>query len=88
MRIFRWTTKRAASRFIARVRPRAGATFPTISAEQIDLGEGDPLADEVRAFVESCATRGSPPVTADDGLRVMELSERIKAVMVTDASAT
>ncbi|MGH7002282.1 MAG: Gfo/Idh/MocA family protein, partial [Stellaceae bacterium] len=28
--------------------PVRGAQFPTISAEQIDFGEGDPLADEVR----------------------------------------
>jgi hypothetical protein len=29
--------------------------FPTISSEQIDLGDGDPLADEVAAFVKGCA---------------------------------
>jgi predicted dehydrogenase len=64
-----------------------GAQFPVISAEQIDFGEGDPLADEVRAFVESVRTRSRPAVTAEDGLRVMELSERIRTGMLTaDAS--
>ncbi len=64
-----------------------GAKFPIISAEQLDLGEGDPLADEVRAFVEAVRTRGTPAVTADDGLRVMELSERIRESMLTNAAS-
>jgi len=64
-----------------------GSQFPMISAEQIDLGEADPLADEVRSFVESVKTRAKPAVSADDGLRVMELTERIKQVMETDAAA-
>ena len=63
-----------------------GSQFPMISAEQIDLGEADPLADEVRSFVESVKTRAKPAVSADDGLRVMELTERIKQVMETDAA--
>lgn len=65
----------------------AGAQFPAISAEQIDFGEGDPLADEVRAFVESVRLRSTPAVSALDGLRVMELTQRIKDVMQTDTPA-
>lgn len=65
-----------------------GANFPTISAEQIDLGEGDPLADEVAAFVASVRSRATPAVSAEDGLRVMALTERIKDVMVTDSATT
>ena len=61
--------------------PPAGSTYPVISAEQIDFGEGDPLRDEIAAFVESVRTRGAPPVTADDGLRVMELSEDIRVAI-------
>jgi predicted dehydrogenase len=64
-----------------------GAQFPTISAEQIDFDEGDPLADEVKAFVESVRSRSTPAVSAEDGLRVMELTERIKEVMLTDSVA-
>ena len=67
--------------------PARGAQFPTISAEQIDLGEGDPLADEVNAFVAAVRSRSKPAVSADDGLRVMELSERIKQAMLTDSPA-
>lgn len=58
--------------------PAPGAAFPTISAEQIDLPDGDPLADEIRAFVAAVRTRSAPPVGAADGLRVMELSELIR----------
>jgi predicted dehydrogenase len=68
--------------------PARGANFPTISAEQIDLGEGDPLADEVNAFVQSVRRRSKPAVSADDGLRVMELSERIKDAMAAEPVPT
>jgi len=61
--------------------PPPGVAFPTIAAEQIDLGEADPLMDEVAAFVESVRTRGVPAVSAVDGLRVMELSERVRAAI-------
>jgi predicted dehydrogenase len=67
--------------------PPPGSAFPTISADQIDLGDGDPLMDEIVAFVESVRTRGAPQVTADDGLRVMELSERIRVEMERESAA-
>jgi predicted dehydrogenase len=66
--------------------PAPGAAFPTISAEQIDLGDADPLRDEIAAFVASVRGRTPPPVTADDGLRVMELSERIRRAMESAAA--
>jgi len=59
----------------------AGTAFPIISAEQIDLGEADPLADEVASFVASVRNRTVPAVTARDGLRVIELIERIRISM-------
>jgi predicted dehydrogenase len=66
--------------------PPPGGTYPEISARQIDLGEGDPLADEVAAFANSVRTRCTPAVTAVDGLRVMEVSERIRDAMRADAA--
>jgi predicted dehydrogenase len=57
--------------------PPAGATFPVISAEQIEISEGDPLRDEITAFVQSILTRRIPEVGPAAGLRVMELCERI-----------
>jgi len=68
--------------------PSLGATFPTISADQIDLGEGDPLRDEIAAFVECVRSRSAPPVGADDGLRVMELSEAIRSSITNDGRPT
>jgi len=66
--------------------PLPGAAFPTISADQIDLDDGDPLMDEITAFVECVRTRSAPPVTADDGLRVMELSEGIRLAMEKESA--
>jgi len=65
--------------------PPAGAKFPVISAEQLDLSEGDPLADEIKSFVDAVRSRRTPAVTAKDGLRVMELSERIRQSMSTES---
>ncbi len=59
----------------------AGTAFPIISAEQIDLGEADPLADEVASFIASVRDRSMPMVTARDGLRAIELIERIRLCM-------
>jgi predicted dehydrogenase len=57
--------------------PPPGATYPMISAEQIEIHEGDSLRDEIAAFVQSVHTRRPPAVDPIAGLRVMELSERI-----------
>ena len=40
--------------------PPPGGSYPVISAERIDMGEGDPLRDEVASFVESVRTRHAP----------------------------
>lgn len=55
-----------------------GSTYPVIAAEQIELGDGDPLMDEIAAFVHCVRTRSAPSVDAAAGLRVMELSELIR----------
>ena len=46
-----------------------------------------PLADEVAAFVSAVRDRTTPAVTAEDGLRVMELSERIKREMTIEENS-
>ncbi len=50
-------------------------------AGTIDLEQGDPLADEIGAFVHSVRTRASPPVSARDGLRVIDACERVCRAM-------
>jgi len=61
--------------------PAPGSPYPVISAEQIELDKGDPLGAEIAAFAESVRTRNPPVVSGSDGLRVMELTERIKSAM-------
>jgi len=60
--------------------PPPGSVWPIISAEQIELDKGDPLADEIAAFVASVRARTAPVVAAADGLRAMEVIELIKTV--------
>jgi len=62
--------------------------YPTISAEQIDFEESDPLADEIASFVNTVRTRGTPAVTALDGLRALEICEQIKAAMEAEDAAS
>jgi predicted dehydrogenase len=59
--------------------PAGRSPYPTISAEQIELTDGDPLMDEISAFVHCVRTRSAPPVGPEDGLRVMRLSEAIRS---------
>ena len=69
-----------------RKKPAApGSTYPVIEAEQIELGEADPLRDEIAAFAESVRTRSEPRVSAEDGLRVIELSERIRLAIKNES---
>jgi predicted dehydrogenase len=68
--------------------PPPGGAYPEISAQQIDLGDGDPLGDEIAAFANAVRTRCAPAVTALDGLRVMEVSERIRAAMRAESVAS
>jgi len=64
--------------------PAPGSSYPTISAEQIELSEGDALMDEIIAFVASVRTRSAPKVGPADGVRVMELSELIRTSINND----
>lgn len=61
--------------------PPPGSSRSVIFGEQIDLGDADPLGDEVAAFAACVRQRSIPPVTAQDGLRVMEVIEQIKAAL-------
>ncbi len=65
--------------------PPPGQTYPTISAELIDVREGDPLADEIGDFVGCARTRMRPQVGVMDGLRVVELCEQISSAVKANA---
>jgi len=50
-----------------------------IIADEHDAGQGDPLRDEIAAFVDAVRTRTTPIVSGREGLRALELAERIAA---------
>jgi predicted dehydrogenase len=62
--------------------------LPNITAEEHDAGQGDPLRDEIAAFVDAVATRARPIVSGREGLRALELAERISASIETALAAT
>ncbi len=50
-------------------------------ARQLEISQGDALEAEIKAFLHSVYTGSPPPVSAKDGLRVMEAAAQIKAGM-------
>ncbi len=66
-------------RIVRRVPARGPEILAGIEAEEHDAGEGDPLRDEVAAFVAAVAARATPIVGGREGLRALELAERIAA---------
>lgn len=68
-------------RIIRRGAPVTPDALPNITAEEHDAGQGDPLRDEIAAFVEAVAHRTTPLVSGREGLRALELAERIAATI-------
>ena len=55
--------------------------LPNITADEHDAGQGDPLRDEIAAFLTAVAYRTTPLVSGREGLRALELAERIAAAI-------
>jgi len=68
-------------RIIRRGAPITPDALPNITAEEHDAGQGDPLRDEIAAFVAAVAHRTMPLVGGREGLRALELAERIAATI-------
>ncbi len=66
-------------RIVRREAGAPGEALPRIAAEEHDAGQGDPLRDEIAAFVDAVRTRATPVVSGHEGLRALELAERIAA---------
>lgn len=66
-------------RIVRRVPGATPGALPNIVADEHDAGEGDPLRDEIAAFVDAVRTRTTPIVSGREGLRALELAERIAA---------
>ncbi|MFO0985081.1 MAG: Gfo/Idh/MocA family oxidoreductase [Planctomycetota bacterium] len=59
--------------------PRAAEAFKDlIDIKELALDSGEPLRRELQAFVRAAREHSAPDVTADDGLRVIELASRIQ----------
>jgi predicted dehydrogenase len=62
--------------------------LPNITAAEHDAGQGDALRDEIAAFVDAVRARTRPIVSGHEGLRALELAERISASIDVALAAT
>jgi predicted dehydrogenase len=74
-------------RIVRRTPATAAGGLPNITAEEHDAGQGDPLRDEVAAFVAAVRRRGTPLVGGREGLRALELAERIAGCIPESVAA-
>ncbi|HHL39674.1 MAG TPA: Gfo/Idh/MocA family oxidoreductase [Deltaproteobacteria bacterium] len=83
IRLFQWDAYMAidyASQHISVFRRTASGPDgpPTIAEEVLDIEKTDALAEEIRAFVRSCAEGTAPVVSGRDGRRALEVAVRIQ----------
>jgi predicted dehydrogenase len=71
---------------VCRREPHAGGR-PSLSFEQLEVTEGDPLAAEIAAFVQAVRARETPPVTGWDGLRALEVAHVVRESVETEVRA-
>jgi predicted dehydrogenase len=64
-------------RIVRRIPADEPGALPRIEADEHDAGQGDPLRDEIAAFVTAVRARSTPIVSGREGLRALELAERI-----------
>jgi predicted dehydrogenase len=60
-------------------KPPAGATWLDIRGENIEIKEGDALADEIQSFLDCVRKRTLPLVSGADGLRALEIAAMIRS---------
>jgi predicted dehydrogenase len=60
-------------------KPPAGATWLDIRSENIEIKEGDALADEIDSFLDCVRTRSLPLVSGAEGLRALEIASMISS---------
>lgn len=60
-------------------KPAPGAGWLDIRAENIEIKEGDALADEIDSFLDCVRTRELPLVSGSQGLRALEIAALIRA---------
>jgi predicted dehydrogenase len=60
-------------------KPAPGAGWLDIRAENIEIKDGDALADEIESFLDCVGSRALPLVGGAEGLRALEIASRISA---------
>ena len=60
-------------------KPAPGAGWLDIRAENIEIKDGDALADEIESFLDCVRSRSLPLVGGAEGLRALEIASRISA---------
>jgi predicted dehydrogenase len=75
-------------RICRRVPAQVPGGLAEIVVREHDVGEGDPLRDEVQAFLTAVAARSAPMVGGREGLRALQLAERIAASLTQDVGAS
>lgn len=60
-------------------KPGPGATWMDIKYENVEIKEGDALADEIDSFLDCVASRKTPLVSGIEGLLALEIASMISA---------
>jgi predicted dehydrogenase len=60
-------------------KPPAGATWLDIRGENIEIKEGDALADEIQSFLMCVRNRTLPLVSGAEALRALEIAAMISS---------
>lgn len=60
-------------------KPPPGGGWLDIRAENIEIKDGDALADEIDSFLECVRTRAMPLVSGGEGLRALEIASQISS---------
>ena len=55
------------------------------SVQEISMDEGNPLQDELTAFLKSCQDRTRPVVSGADGCAAVEIAERVQKAIAANS---
>jgi len=58
-----------------------------LSFEQLQVADGDALANEIDAFIQAVRARETPQVTGWDGLRALEVAHVVRECVETEVRA-